>query len=328
MNLIPKRRYEGNPTETGSMMQGTLDRISIRDLSVGTLNAVMNLGSGAAIQSAASGTRISITAAEIAGYNGATKQFYLSASDGKAYAGAGAVTLDSSGITIDGSVSLVALRLKNGANTAYFSKHTGGTTGGVQLQMPNNTDSFTIVFGTGSSFFIDNDNHIMYWGSTLTAINPYSVGTCDLGTSVKYFNEINYKTLTDRGCPMPMVDSALDSIKNMRTKKRKMTIEDADKEGMGSRAKKRILKSTNKELEEIDLSTYPEEILSIPTQKDRDDAERDYQREIEKAQKHNLDISLIKKDLPKIGICINELVMIHTKAIQELLTRIESLEAK
>jgi hypothetical protein len=203
---------------------------------------------GKFVTGAAGSNRIEIDANYVAGYNAANvKQFYLSAADGSAHAGAGSVILDSSGITLDGSAGTTFFRLKNGANTAYFYKHTGGTTGGVQLQMPNATDSFTVAFGTGSSFFIDNDNHIMYWGSTLTAINPYSVGTCDLGTSVKYFNEINYKTLTDRGCPMPMVDSALDSIKNMRTKKRKMTIEDADKEGMGSRAKKRILKSTNKE---------------------------------------------------------------------------------
>ncbi|MCK9601596.1 MAG: hypothetical protein M0R06_21320 [Sphaerochaeta sp.] len=48
-------------------------------------------------------TRIQIDGTEIAGYNGGTKQFYLSASDGKAYAGAGKLIIDSSGVIVDGS---------------------------------------------------------------------------------------------------------------------------------------------------------------------------------------------------------------------------------
>jgi hypothetical protein len=53
------------------------------------------------IASSRTGNRIEIDADEIAGYNSAgTKQFYLQASTGKAYAGGGAVTLDAGGITI------------------------------------------------------------------------------------------------------------------------------------------------------------------------------------------------------------------------------------
>ena len=56
------------------------------------------------IASSTTGNRIDITADEIAGYDsGGTKQFYLQSSDGKAYAGAGAVILDSDGLRISGT---------------------------------------------------------------------------------------------------------------------------------------------------------------------------------------------------------------------------------
>jgi hypothetical protein len=45
------------------------------------------------IASASTGTRIEIVNSEIAGYNGATKQFWLSATDGKAYCGGGKIVL-------------------------------------------------------------------------------------------------------------------------------------------------------------------------------------------------------------------------------------------
>jgi hypothetical protein len=52
------------------------------------------------IASSTAGTRIEITSDMIAGYSDATtKEFYLQASDGKAYAGGGAVVLDAAGIS-------------------------------------------------------------------------------------------------------------------------------------------------------------------------------------------------------------------------------------
>jgi hypothetical protein len=58
------------------------------------------------IASSTSGTRIEITAAEIAGYDAAgTKQFYLQASDGLAYAGGGNVIMSSGGIVVKAPTS-------------------------------------------------------------------------------------------------------------------------------------------------------------------------------------------------------------------------------
>lgn len=57
------------------------------------------------IASSSSGQRIEINPEEIAGYSsGDVKQFYLRASDGKAVAGAGAVTLDEDGVSIAAGV--------------------------------------------------------------------------------------------------------------------------------------------------------------------------------------------------------------------------------
>ena len=60
------------------------------------------------MQSSQTGVRIEITADQVAGYDGeGTKQFSLEASTGKAFAGAGAVTLDEYGITFDGTDSML-----------------------------------------------------------------------------------------------------------------------------------------------------------------------------------------------------------------------------
>jgi len=69
------------------------------------------------IASSTSGNRIEIDADEIAGYDAAgTKQFYLQASNGKAYAGGGVVVLDEDGIAIDvGSDNKNKIRFMDGA---------------------------------------------------------------------------------------------------------------------------------------------------------------------------------------------------------------------
>jgi len=70
------------------------------------------------VASAYTGTRIEITGSEIAGYLVATKQFWLQATDGKAYAGAGAVRLDANGIEVEASTAYVDLRSYKFVNTA------------------------------------------------------------------------------------------------------------------------------------------------------------------------------------------------------------------
>lgn len=79
-----------------------ITEVSFDRLSVGTIDATGTISAGGFVTGASPDPRIEITASLIAGYSDATtKQFYLSATDGKAYAGAGAVILDAAGVTIN-----------------------------------------------------------------------------------------------------------------------------------------------------------------------------------------------------------------------------------
>jgi hypothetical protein len=98
--------------ETGSIITDLLaaNAVTAAKISVSQLSAISaDMGSitagtitGATIRTAASGARIEMTSSLLAGYaaDGTTKEFYLQASDGKAYAGGGNVILDHNGISI------------------------------------------------------------------------------------------------------------------------------------------------------------------------------------------------------------------------------------
>jgi phage minor structural protein len=155
-----------------------------------------------------------------------------------------------------------------------------------------------------------------------TILRAPSPAYTDLGDASYYFDEINYKTLTDRGCPMPTFKSHTEAIMNMKTRKRKLTITEAKKEGMGKRAIERIRKYGT-EIEEFDVNQFPEDFLDIPTQEDWDNAEKDYQERLKKAK----DPSKVMKYEPKIGYCLNEIVYSLVRSHQEMNERLNKLEA-
>jgi hypothetical protein len=79
--------------------------LSVTKLTAGNLTVIGTITTGKWVTGAAGTNRIEIDANYIAGYNSSNVlQFYLSAATGKAYAGAGAVVLDTAGITINGQV--------------------------------------------------------------------------------------------------------------------------------------------------------------------------------------------------------------------------------
>jgi hypothetical protein len=81
----------------------TTGTISVDTLTGGTLGSIyITLGAGTVFRTAASpAPRIELSQTLLAGYSDATtKQFYLQASDGKAYAAGGDIILDSTGITV------------------------------------------------------------------------------------------------------------------------------------------------------------------------------------------------------------------------------------
>lgn len=100
-----------------------INDVDVGKLTAGTITADVTISN--TFKTAASpNPRIEIDSSYIAGYSDATtKQFYLSSTDGKAYFGAGACWLDSSGITLKGDV----LTLKDGTETYHAYIYEGGT---------------------------------------------------------------------------------------------------------------------------------------------------------------------------------------------------------
>jgi len=113
------------------------------------------------ISSSSTGNRIEMTADEIAGYDSAgTKQFYLQASDGKAMAGAGAVTLDESGI-----------RIACGTGTANYIQFRDGsvTRGYVYQNVTGDHPSLYVFSGPANAANKYSDLHLVAYPHTGSA---------------------------------------------------------------------------------------------------------------------------------------------------------------
>ncbi len=89
------------------------------DITVGTIDCQK-----VTIRSVLGSNKIEINDSVIAGYAGAVKQFEIRASNGKAYAGAGAVVLDASGITVKGAK--LTLQKSDGGYSAELYVDTSG----------------------------------------------------------------------------------------------------------------------------------------------------------------------------------------------------------
>jgi hypothetical protein len=151
-----------------------------------TLRGAGNLAFGSTPPTSATvGTGIFISNAGVYGLASNVQQFYLQASDGKAYAGAGAVTLDSDGITISegtndvNSVTWQAAALKVGQiysnvssgnailnlNSNPASDYATGTTdviggssgGNATLRLVSNSSERRANFGVSSGVYIGTD---------------------------------------------------------------------------------------------------------------------------------------------------------------------------
>ena len=93
---------------------------SITKLTAGNLSVTGTITTGKFVTGVSPNPRIEISSTEIVGYSDATtKQFYVSATDGKAYFGAGSAKLDSTGITattltVSGNIDNVGNLTSNG----------------------------------------------------------------------------------------------------------------------------------------------------------------------------------------------------------------------
>jgi len=253
---------------------------------------------------------INIYGADMALTTRATKtgtiQCYVGA-DGLIYAGAGYVSLGAAGVLVDAS---------GGSSGRYGLKYGATYTG-----------RYITVTSTGALYFYNGSNSLWFGGAFDYQFYPDSAGYTDLGTSSLYFDRVYYKTLYDQGCPVPTFKNSIDIIKGIKTKKRQVTIEGAIKEGFGKTGIEKV-KTKKGEIEEIDLTSLPDELLLKPTTKDFEDAERHYQESNRVTRENNGDLSKVEKREPKVGINITDLIWTLVKANQELTERLEKLEAK
>jgi hypothetical protein len=94
--------------DTLAVTDAKINDCTVTKLTTGNLTAVGTITTGSLVTGASPNARIELTSSEIVGYSDATtKQFYLSATDGKGYFGAGSAYLDADGLTLDGNAKKV-----------------------------------------------------------------------------------------------------------------------------------------------------------------------------------------------------------------------------
>jgi hypothetical protein len=149
---------------------------TITKLTAGNLTVVGTLTTGKFVTGATGSNRIEITSGLIVGYNAANvAQFYLSAADGKAYCGAGAVVLDSVGILLDGSVSANAIKFQ----------YTAGQSAVMYLDSNNHLN---IVTYTGKNIYLQSGGGS---GTTVTyGITPASNVNYNSGSTSLRWNSV------------------------------------------------------------------------------------------------------------------------------------------
>jgi hypothetical protein len=159
-----------------------------------TMRGAGNLAFGATPPTSATvGTGIFINNAGVYGLASNVQQFYLQASDGKAYAGAGAVTLDTNGVSIvvtDGFESARSYKFKNAASTEIGSMYAFYTLA------DDKTDLDVRAYGTKSSEIeivaeasaAANSSASAVIGTLKSGAGAVQVGMVDDDTDVQYIH--------------------------------------------------------------------------------------------------------------------------------------------
>lgn len=308
---------------------------AIGKLTAGNLSVIGTLVSGGKFVTGVAGTnRIEITPTLIVGYDSSNvAQFYLQASDGKAYAGAGSVVLDSGGLKIYGS----------DVATFYYSTFPRG-----YIFTPS---SYFVFQGNNCGFSIEADD--ASWIGTNSGdielspdgldVFPASTDT-DLGTATYYFDDVNYSDLIDRTPSPHFIKDAVSKIKALKTH-----TTTKNKKGYSP-----------VQIETFTRESMPIDLIVPVTQRDKDKAEKTFQNHLKRRQyqldrKKELEGKLkslkgtekvdaqrriatidkvieknpqIEKLEPQGGVSMNATTGLLLSAIKELTDRVEGLEAK
>ncbi len=161
-----------------TIKDAAIDTLSVSKLTAGNLTATGTITTGKLQTAASPAPRIELTSTLLAGYSDATtKQFYLDASTGVAYAGAGAVILDSSGLTTKGQYIFVkdsggtlrgslnggtVFTVQSAASTDLFLSATAAANlnSGTTITLAANGGA-NVIYLTGSSISCNNKNIVL-----------------------------------------------------------------------------------------------------------------------------------------------------------------------
>jgi hypothetical protein len=174
---------------------------------------------------------------------------------------------------------------------------------------------------------LDKDSNLTVGGN----IMPDDAGVSNIGDATYYWNDISYKTLTDRGCPTFIEPKeALETLMRIKKHPTKVSVH------------KRRKSAVYEALPALDPETLPEWLRDIPTQEQIEKAKKDYEKAREtwiSCRAETPDGEFTEPEpqlsLPQEGLKFDLLCYTMMSAIQELKhendelrTRVKILEGK
>lgn len=225
--------------------------------------------------------------------------------------GTGTVTSVATSGAISGGTITTTGTISHSTSAGYKHIPSGGTTYYTLYNTASGTVDWTraIYIGNSSWYFDYNANGIV---TSKTLLAPSAAGA-SIGSSTLYFDEVNYKTLTDRGClgwfdeGVELIDgtivSDMESIQAIQKHPTEKTIYGADK---------------------LDYKTFPKVCYVKAKDKDGKDLPRDKN---DKPYEEVIDEKGIKKILPaEDGIEMTSLFSIMIGTLKELDNRLKIIE--
>ena len=163
-------------------------------------------------------------------------------------------------------------------------------------------------------------------------ILPGNTGEDDLGNNTDYFDTIECVTLDDSHSPVRQVASPLQALRGMSTKRKHLTLEDADRIGLGKHVKAEITKHGGEmDVYDKDIDTFPEEILDFATEEDYMKGHKVYDKKLARYKDELKRGKNPKKPIwrePHTRVKVFDEMWLMIRAIQELADKVEEIDAK
>lgn len=223
----------------------------------------------------------------MAGYNDDDIQWY-SDTDGKLYAGGGAVTLDEKGITVEGDLhchfiyNSTDIGFIEADNTTEFEV-VAYVVNDVDLILYSGEDLHLKAY---ADMFIDVEGGDLELDVNGEDIHPSVPAGFDLGTNSYYVDVIECVTLDDSHSPAPNIKDPLQAIRQMKETVRKLTLDDIKREKLGKKLLKEVRKAGGTlDVPWKDKGSFPPEILNYPDEEDFAKRDKIYDRQVVRRDK-------------------------------------------